>query len=88
MNSHTIQKEWVALESPTMPTAGHGSQPCQGIYHRPSNKKPTVAFIAAHYNVDFGEHYLGPTWPPEAMGFWDGIRATVGMRRTSCLIRR
>ena len=54
------ERDFVSLASPTMPTAGHGSQPCQGLYHRPAGTQPTVAFMATHYNVDFGEHYLAP----------------------------
>ena len=54
-----IERDWVSLESPTMPQAGHGPNPCQGLYHRPAGKRPTTALIATHYNVDFSEHYMG-----------------------------
>ena len=31
-----IEREWVALTSPTSARAGHGPHPCQGLYHRPA----------------------------------------------------
>src|SRR3954451_25254322 len=38
---------------------GWGSHACQGIFYRPAGSPaPKTAFIAAHYNVDFSEHYL------------------------------
>ena len=52
-----------------MPVAGHGSNPCQGLYHRPSGERPTTAFIATHYNVDFAEHYLAPHLAERGYGF-------------------
>jgi hypothetical protein len=64
-----IEREWVSLESPTMPRAGHGSMPCQGLYHRPAGARPAVAFIATHYNVDFSEHYLAPYLAERGYGF-------------------
>lgn len=63
------EREWVSLESPTMPRAGHGSGPCQGLYHRPPGTWPSVAFIATHYNVDFAEHYLAPYLARRGFGF-------------------
>ena len=65
----TIEREWVSLESPTMPRAGHGPMPCQGLYHRPAGARPTTAFIATHYNVDFSEHYLAEFLAPRGYGF-------------------
>jgi pimeloyl-ACP methyl ester carboxylesterase len=64
-----IEREFVARESPTMPRLGHGSHPCQGLYHRPADSWPTTAFIASHYNVDFAEHYLGPHLAELGVGF-------------------
>ncbi|MDZ7675690.1 MAG: hypothetical protein U5K30_11565 [Acidimicrobiales bacterium] len=55
-----IEREWVGLPSPTARVAGHGSHPCQGIYHRAPGATPRVACIATHYSVDFAEHYLAP----------------------------
>lgn len=65
----TIEREWVALASPTATVAGHGSHPCQGLYHRPTGRRPTVAFLATHYNVDFSEHYLAPLMAERGFGF-------------------
>ena len=64
-----ITREWVSLESPTMGQQGHGTNPCQGIYHRPAGAAPTTAFVATHYNVDFSEHYLAPYLAERGFGF-------------------
>lgn len=64
-----VVREWVSLESPTMGQAGHGSNPCQGLYHRASGTTPATAFIATHYNVDFSEHYLAPHLAERGFGF-------------------
>lgn len=55
--SQTVQREFVSLTSATSARNGAGFMPCQGLYHTPSGKRPKVAFIATHYNVDFSEHY-------------------------------
>lgn len=52
-----IQREFVSLVSPTAARNGAGFNPCQGLYYAPAGKRPKVAFIATHYNVDFSEHY-------------------------------
>jgi pimeloyl-ACP methyl ester carboxylesterase len=57
--THDIVREFVSLESATAIRNGAGFMPCQGLYHHPRGARPTVAFIATHYNVDFSEHYLG-----------------------------
>lgn len=64
-----IEREFVGLESPTAVRNGAGFMPCQGLYHRPAGKRPTIAFIATHYNVDFSEHYLGPLMAERGFGF-------------------
>src|SRR5690606_32482409 len=64
-----IEREWVALSSPTGTRAGHGSHPCQGLYHRPERSRPTTACIATHYNVDFSEHYLASLLAERGLGF-------------------
>jgi len=64
-----VERQWVSLESPTMPRAGHGSRPCQGLYHRREGSRPSVAFIATHYNVDFAEHYLAEHLAARGFGF-------------------
>jgi pimeloyl-ACP methyl ester carboxylesterase len=67
--SKQISVEFVGLPSPTMPAAKHGSHPCQGLYWSPRGKKPRVAAIATHYNVDFSEHYCGPLFAARGLGF-------------------
>lgn len=64
-----IEREWVSAASPTLGRAGHGSSPCQGVYHRPADSTPTVAYIATHYNVDFSEHYLAAPLAARGAGF-------------------
>jgi hypothetical protein len=67
--STSIDREWVALTSATSSRAGHGPHPCQGLYHRPSGARPTVACIATHYNVDFSEHYMAEPLAQRGIGF-------------------
>jgi hypothetical protein len=64
-----VEKEFVGLESKTARRAGHGSNPCQGLYWTPKGKRPRVALIANHYNVDFTEHYLAPYMAARGFGF-------------------
>jgi pimeloyl-ACP methyl ester carboxylesterase len=64
-----ITKEFVGLPSPAIGRAGAGGHPCQGIYHHPAGKRPTTAFIATHYNVDFSEHYLAELLAGRGYGF-------------------
>jgi len=64
-----IVREWVGRPSATAPVAGHGSHPCQGLYHRSADRRPRVACIASHYNVDFAEHYLAPLLAERGIGF-------------------
>jgi pimeloyl-ACP methyl ester carboxylesterase len=64
-----IVSEFVGLPSPVVGRAGAGGHPCQGIYHRPAATRPSTAFIAAHYNVDFAEHYLATLLAGRGYGF-------------------
>ncbi|MGK5551078.1 alpha/beta hydrolase [Actinomadura kijaniata] len=64
-----IVREFVGLPSPLVGRAGAGGHPCQGVYHRPAGAAPTTAFIAAHYNVDFSEHYLAEHLAARGHGF-------------------
>jgi hypothetical protein len=64
-----VERELVALSGPEMPRMGWGSHPCQGIYYRPAGTRPKVAFIAAHYNIDFSEHYLADHLARRGFGF-------------------
>ncbi|HEY8544245.1 MAG TPA: hypothetical protein VIL36_04325 [Acidimicrobiales bacterium] len=61
-----VEREWVSAG----PAAPHGSRRCQGLYVRPAGTtRPRVAFVAAHYEVDFSEHYLGPLLAERGFGF-------------------
>jgi len=62
-------REFVGLPSPAVGRAGAGGYPCQGIYHRPGGSRPSTAFIATHYNVDFSEHYLADLLAERGYGF-------------------
>ncbi len=64
-----IVREFIGLPSPVAGRAGAGGHPCQGIYHRPAGRRPTTAFIATHYNVDFSEHYLASLMAERGFGF-------------------
>ena len=64
-----IVREFVGLPSPVVGRAGAGGHPCQGIYHRPADRRPATAFIATHYNVDFSEHYLASYLAERGFGF-------------------
>ena len=62
----TADREFVGLG----PEMGWGSHLCQGFYHHPPGEpRPRVAFIAAHYNVDFSEHYLAALMAQRGFGF-------------------
>lgn len=64
-----IQREFVALASPTAAQNPAGFHPTQGLYHTPVGARPRTAFIATHYNVDFSEHYLAPLLAERGFGF-------------------
>jgi pimeloyl-ACP methyl ester carboxylesterase len=64
-----IAAEFVGLPSPVVGRAGAGGHPCQGIYYRPAGSRPSTAFIATHYNVDFSEHYLAGLLAERGYGF-------------------
>jgi hypothetical protein len=65
----SVDKEFVGLVSPTAPRIQAGGHPCQGIYWTPKGKRPSVALIATHYNVDFSEHYIAPYFAARGFGF-------------------
>jgi hypothetical protein len=64
-----VVQEFVGLPSPTAGRAGAGGHPCQGLYHRAVGRKPKVAMIAAHYQIDFAEHYLADYIATRGIGF-------------------
>jgi pimeloyl-ACP methyl ester carboxylesterase len=64
-----VIREFVGLPSPTAGRAGAGGHPCQGLYHRAVGRKPYVAMIATHYQIDFSEHYLADYMATRGIGF-------------------
>lgn len=64
-----VVREFVGLQSPTAGRAGAGGHPCQGLYHRGVGRKPKVAMIATHYQIDFAEHYLADYMAIRGVGF-------------------
>jgi pimeloyl-ACP methyl ester carboxylesterase len=64
-----IERSFVALDTPTGHVNPAGYHPAQGLYWSPAGSRPTVAFIATHYNVDFSEHYLAPLIAERGYGF-------------------
>lgn len=64
-----VIREFVGLPSPTARRAGAGGHPCQGLYHRGVGRRPKVAMIAAHYQIDFAEHYLADYMATRGIGF-------------------
>ena len=64
-----VERQFVGAVSPTAPRVGAGGHPCQGLYWTPAGRKPKVALIATHYNVDFAEHYIAPYFARAGYGF-------------------
>jgi pimeloyl-ACP methyl ester carboxylesterase len=64
-----LDAQFVGLVSPTAPRIQAGGHPCQGIYWTEAGKRPKVAIIATHYNVDFSEHYIAPYFARQGFGF-------------------
>ncbi|CAN5447376.1 alpha/beta hydrolase [soil metagenome] len=69
MSTPGVIREFVGLPSPTSRRAGAGGHPCQGLYYRGVGRKPKVALIAAHYQIDFSEHYLADYIATRGIGF-------------------
>lgn len=67
--SPEVIREFVGLESPAAQRAGAGGYPCQGLYYRSSERKPTIAVIATHYQIDFSEHYIAEYLAARGIGF-------------------
>jgi pimeloyl-ACP methyl ester carboxylesterase len=65
----TLAPQFVGLASPTSARAGAGGHPCQGLYWTAEGKRPKIAVIATHYNVDFAEHYSAPYFAERGFGF-------------------
>lgn len=64
-----VIREFIGVESPTARRAGAGGHPCQGIYYRGVGRKPKIAVIATHYQIDFSEHYIADYLATRGVGF-------------------
>jgi hypothetical protein len=64
-----VTREFIGVDSPSARRAGSGGHPCQGIYYRGVGRKPKVAMIATHYQIDFSEHYLADYMATRGVGF-------------------
>lgn len=64
-----VTREFIGVDSPSARRAGSGGHPCQGIYYRGVGRKPKVAMIATHYQIDFCEHYLADYMATRGIGF-------------------
>jgi pimeloyl-ACP methyl ester carboxylesterase len=65
-----VEVSTVGLESPELPRAGWGLAMARGAFYRPADvPRPPTAFIAAHYNLDFSQHYLGELLARRGYGF-------------------
>jgi pimeloyl-ACP methyl ester carboxylesterase len=64
-----IIREFVGLPSPTAGRAGAGGHPCQGLYYRGGGRKPRLAMIATHYQIDFSEHYIADYMATRGIAF-------------------
>ena len=80
-----INRQFVGLPSPIVGRSGAGGHPCQGIWHTPVGAKPTIGFIATHYNVDFSEHYLAEYLAERGFGFLGWNTRFRGAERTFLL---
>jgi pimeloyl-ACP methyl ester carboxylesterase len=69
MGTPGVIREFVGLSSPTAKRNGAGGHPCQGLYYRGVGRKPKVAMIATHYQIDFSEHYLADYMATRGIGF-------------------
>ena len=66
-----VEREFVSVDSATGRRNGAGFRTCQGVYYKPAQSLPKVAFVATHYNVDFSEHYLAQRMAARGFGFLD-----------------
>lgn len=64
-----VTRVFIGVDSPSARRAGSGGHPCQGVYYRGVGRKPKVAMIATHYQIDFSEHYLADYMATRGVGF-------------------
>src|SRR3978361_54873 len=62
-------REFIGVDSTTARRAGSGGHPCQGIYYRGVGRKPKVAMIATHYQIDFSATHLPDYMATRGIGF-------------------
>lgn len=65
----SFDRRYIGRTSPTAPRRGWGFHPVQGNYWTKPGERPKVALVAAHYNLDFGEHYAAPYFAERGFGF-------------------
>jgi hypothetical protein len=78
-----VIREFIGLPSPSGARAGAGGHPCQGLFHRGMGRKPKVAMIATHYQIDFSEHYLADYMATRGIGFLGWTPGTAVSKATS-----
>ena len=64
-----VTREFIGIDSTTARRAGSGGHPCQGVYYRGGGRRPKVAMIATHYQIDFSEHYIAEYMATRGVGF-------------------
>ncbi len=64
-----VTREFIGIDSTTARRAGSGGHPCQGVYYRGVGRRPKVAMIATHYQIDFSEHYIAEYMATRGIGF-------------------
>ncbi len=64
-----VEREFVAITSPTARQHPVGAHPCQGLWSRAAGSRPSTALIATHYNGDMSQHYLAPYMAERGYGF-------------------
>jgi pimeloyl-ACP methyl ester carboxylesterase len=64
-----VDVRFIGRASPTATRIQAGGHPCQGLYWTPAGRRPRIALIATHYNVDFSEHYAAPYFARRGFGF-------------------
>jgi len=65
-------RRWIEFHRPGCPRAQPGRRgrlALPGIYYTPAGKKPRVAMVATHYNIDFSQHYLAEYIAARGIGF-------------------
>ena len=80
----SLDATFIGRAPPTAPRIQAGGHPCQGIYYTEAGKRPKVAIIATHYNVDFSNIISRPILRGRASASSAGTRAIGASRTNSC----